>query len=40
MKVVAVCWLVVASLIAGLVVIVAPWLPEIPEQEEPHGRDD
>ena len=38
MKAALIGWAVIGLLIAALVVLVAPWLPEIPEEEE-HGRE-
>jgi hypothetical protein len=37
-KLLAIVWLVIALTLAALVILIAPLLPAIPEEEDEHGR--
>ena len=37
MKAVLVVWCLIGLALAALVVLVAPWLPAVPEEDEEHG---
>jgi hypothetical protein len=37
-KLLAIVWTVIALTLAALVILIAPLLPAIPEEEDEHGR--